>query len=851
MPSDVALLTYFRALAADAAHGDSREESFYGSLRALLEQVAAGSGRTNAHVTTLPKKTDAGNPDFRVWDGQHHIVGYVEAKAPSVENLDAVEDSEQLERYLGTFPNLILTNFCEFRLYRNGERIARVLAARPYVLNKLGKAPPVERGDELLELLDRFFGFSLPKTFTAESLATELAKRTRFLRDIVAELLQEQVERKSGTLLGFYEAFDRYLLVDLGVQDFADLYAQTITYGLFAARTRAGKDFSRRTAFEHIPRTIGILRDVFQFVSLGDLPAQLEWIVDDIAEVLAVADAGEILDRFYREGKGSDPIVHFYETFLSVYDPAERERRGVYYTPEPVVGYIVRSLHKLLKTEFGRPDGLASPGVTLLDPAAGTMTFVARATEEAVHEFESKYGSGGRDEFIREHVLKNFYAFELMMAPYAIGHLKMGFYLEELGHKLGPDERFQLYLTNTLEMEELEHTNLPGMKSLAQESRLAGEVKKQTPILVILGNPPYSGHSSNKGAWIRELIEDYKHVDGKPLNERQPKWIQDDYVKFLRFGQWKIDEVGEGVIGMITNHRYLDNPTFRGMRRSLMRSFDEIRVLDLHGNSLQGEMPPQAGADDKNVFDIRQGVAISLFIKRTSDNANNSVNRIARVFHAEQWGLRAEKYDWLTANDLTTTEWDEIAPQSEFYLFVPRDRQVQDRYRHFQRVTDIFPESGVGMVTSRDDFVIDLDKHALERRMEVFRNANTSDEAIREMYKLRDASGWTLSEARREFHADHNWRDRLLPILYRPFDSRWIVYHKALITRPVFKTMRHLLRDNSALMTTRSTEIGAGFQHVFFASGLVQHHTVSLKEVNYIFPYYVYPGSPKDNRADQ
>lgn len=638
------LNAYLRALAETAGRGDAREESFYSSLESLLLQYANALGRGAVRVTTLPKATEAGNPDFRVWDGEERIVGYIEAKAPTVEDLTAIERSEQLKRYRATFPNLILTNFMEFRLYRDGRPIDRVQIARPFVLQELGRVPPVENADAFGGLLEKFFAFSLPRAYTAEQLAVELAKRTRFLREIVLEELRGEQRRGESALLGFYEAFQKYLIAHLTLEDFSDLYAQTIAYGLFAARTRkafsdsisavqiwsspkafAREAFNRRLAFEHIPRTIGILRDLFRFISLGDPPPQLEWVVDDLAEVLAVADVGELLDRYYREGKGSDPIVHFYETFLAAYDPEERERRGVYYTPEPVVSYIVRSLHKLLTAKFDRPDGLASEGVTLLDPAAGTMTFVARACQEAVREFEGKYGSGGRERFIQEHILVNFYAFELMMAPYAVGHLKMSFFLEELGHRLRDDERFQFYLTNTLEMEELEQTHLPGMASLAEESREAGEVKKRRPILVILGNPPYSGHSSNRGEWILKLIEDYKQIDGRPLGERNPKWLQDDYVKFLRFAQWKIEQTGEGIVGMITNHSYLDNPTFRGMRRSLMKTFDEIYVLDLHGNSLKRKRAPD-GSEDENVFDIRQGVAIAFFLKY-ADRAQGSWTR--------------------------------------------------------------------------------------------------------------------------------------------------------------------------------------------------------------------------------
>src|SRR5690606_7524271 len=325
------------------------------------------------------------------------------------------------------------------------------------------------------------------------------------------------------------------------------------SYGLFAARLRADKNFNRKSAYDNIPKSIGILRDIFKFISLEDLPQQLEIIIDDIAEVLSVADAKKILDQYYHEGKGSDPVLHFYETFLSVYDPTTREKRGVYYTPEPVVSFIVRSLHEILKDKFNIPDGLASNNVTLLDPAGGTLGFIAKAIETAVSEFESKYGKGAVKSFLKDQILQNFYSFELMMAPYAIGHMKMSFLLEELGYRMEDDERVKYYLTNTLEMKELDESKFPGMSSLSHESHEAGKVKKQVPILVILGNPPYSGISSNKGEWITEQIETYKYVDGEHFKERK-HWLQDDYVKFIRFSQWKIDEAGEGVLGFITNH---------------------------------------------------------------------------------------------------------------------------------------------------------------------------------------------------------------------------------------------------------------------------------------------------------
>ncbi len=524
-----ALNSYLKKMLEIAKTGDAREESYYSTLEDLLETYVDSIEKRKFHITTLPKKTEAGNPDFRIWDGKQHIVGYIEAKAPTVEHLDQIETTDQLKRYLHIFPNLILTNFFEFRLYRNGTLIDKVSIARPFLLHKLKITPLVENESNFLKLLEKFFSFSLPKVYDAKALAIELAKRTRFLKDeVVIQELKKEESLGKGFISGFYEAFRQYLIRGLSREEFADLYSQTITYGLFAARTRSENGFNRKLAYDNIPRTIGILRDVFKFISLEDLPQQMEWIIDDISEVLAVTDVRNILTQYFHEGKGKDPVVHFYETFLAEYDPKTREKRGVYYTPEPVVSYIVRSLHNILKEYFDRADGFANATVTVLDPAARTLTFLAEASKLAVEEFISKYGEGGKENLVREQILKNFYAFELMMAPYAVGHLKMSFLLEELGYKLKKDDRFKLYLTNTLEMEELAQTELPGMVSLSEESRSAGRVKKEQPILVILGNPPYSGMSANKGKWIDDLLKKgytradgskdggYYQVDGKP-----------------------------------------------------------------------------------------------------------------------------------------------------------------------------------------------------------------------------------------------------------------------------------------------------------------------------------------------
>jgi len=831
--------TYIKKVATTTKRGDAREESYYAALAELLEQFSETERHKKVHVTILPKKTEAGNPDFRVWDGKHSQVGYVEAKAPNV-SLDDIETSEQLKRYIKTFPNLILTNFYEFRLYRNGQRADNVLLARPYIPIKLKTIPPAEHTTEFFALLEKFFQFSLPTKFTAESLAKELATRTRFLRDqVIKEELREASSAGAKKILGFYEAFRKHLIANLKPDEFADLYAQTITYGLFAARTRANGAFNRKLAYDLIPKTIGILRDIFHFISF-DPPEQLQATVDDIAEVLAIADVKNILHQYFKEGKGTDPIFHFYETFLAEYNPQERERRGVYYTPEPVVSYIVRSLDIILKETFARQDGFATHSVTVLDPAGGTLTFLAEAAKLAVEQFVSKYGEGSRAKFIEDHILQHFFAFELMMAPYAAGHLKMGYLLEELGHKLTGDERFQFYLTNTLEMEELAQTSLPGMASLSEESHLAGKVKKEKPILVILGNPPYSGQSTNKGEWITQEIENYKKVDGKPLGEKNPKWLQDDYVKFIRFAQWKIDQSGKGVLGFITNHSYLDNPTFRGMRQSLMNSFDEISVLDLHGNSLKKETAPD-GSKDENVFDIQQGVAIVLFVKQKKAKQKS-------VRHSELWGLREKKYEQLLKLDLKRVKWTELKPISPSYFFVPRDERLTKRFQSYPSIPSIFPTNSVGIVTARDHLTIHWTEH--EAWTTVINFSKLEPEIARNAYKLGpDARDWKVILAQEDLNKSGPIKENLVPILYRPFDTRFTYYtgnSKGFHCMPRGEVMKHMLNHNVALLAPKQAKKGFG---AFVSQSVVGHKSVEAFDINYCFPLYIYPEQEKSKRG--
>ena len=849
------LKQYLKNLTNTFQRGDAREESYYTNLDELIKKMAAILKVKNIDITILPKKTEAGNPDFRIWDGKNHITGYIEAKDPSISNLDYIEGTEQLKRYCSTFPNVILTNFYEFRLYRDGQRIAQVMIGRPMIARRLHTPPPVENSDRFKEFFETFFPFSLPKVRSARFLAIELAKRTRFLRDeVIAAEMEEDGTKGQKQIIGFYEAFKKYLIGTLTEKQFADLYAQTITYGLFAARTRANGDFNRRLAFDYIPNTIGILRDVFRFISLEEPPKSLQIIVEDIAELLHVTDVKKILHEYYSTGKGKDPIIHFYETFLSTYDPEIRERRGVYYTPEAVVGYIVRSIHSILKTHFGLSDGLASQEVKLLDPAGGTLTFPAEAIQLAAKEFVKKYGEGGLHHWIKKHILQDFYAFELMMAPYAIGHLKIGFILDELGYNLSDDERFKLYLTNTLEMEEIKQISIPGVSSLSEESHLAGKVKKEQPILVILGNPPYSGISSNVNEWTERLLKEdidgcqsYYKVDGEPLGEKNPKWLQDDYVKFLRFAQWKIQKSGFGIVGMITNHSYLDNPTFRGMRQSLMKTFDEIYILDLHGNSLKKEKTPDGGKDE-NVFDIRQGVVIALFVK-------NKKQKKSAIYHSDLYGLRQEKYDWLDKNEFLKDNYVQIKPQSPYYFFVKHDTRTIKKYLDWKKINEIFPINSVGIVTARDKLTIKWSKYEMWNTVLNF--TKMEPEMARQAYNLgRDVRDWKVVFAQEDLKKTGMDRNMIFQILYRPFDVRFTYYtgrSRGFHCMPRPKVMRHMLEENIGLTIGRAGQV-VGLEHLWnlvFISDNIIDFNLYYRGGELLFPLYVYPDKNKKGLFNQ
>ena len=584
------------------------ELSLFPHLQALLEETAVNHlRRDTVRFTQEPKRLDQiGRPDFIAMEGLLPL-GYIEAEAHG-RDLDALTGHarEQNARFIENLDNFILTNFVEFRLYRDGQ--LRETA-------NITDAP-----EDLEALLERFLNAGHVQIASPEALARYLARRTRELQTQIAITLTDEASNIHAMFLAFKET----LISTLTPDDFADMYAQTLAYGLFAARCTLpnATNFSRHTAVQALPRSNPFLVQLFYHVASPTLETNVTYILDDIASLLQNVPTEMLRTAFAAKNHLEDPVIHFYETFLAEYDPQRRVDRGVYYTPPQVISYIVRSVDSLLKTELNRPDGLADDGTLILDPATGTGGFLLTVLDHIRESVTETYGIGEWVQYINAQLVKRIFGFELLVAPYTIAHLKLSLFLQAQGWRA--DERLRIYLTNTLEHPEEMQPSLPFAEFISDEANAALSVKRDEPLLVILGNPPYPSDSANPSregrrlTFIGELIENYKQIDGQPLDETTSKALQSDYVKFIRWAQWRIDKNGEGVIGYIVNNSFLDGTTVRGMRQSLSDSFNTIYLLNLHGSNRRTEAVPDRKKDE-NVFDISQGVCILLCVKE-SDN---------------------------------------------------------------------------------------------------------------------------------------------------------------------------------------------------------------------------------------
>jgi predicted helicase len=665
-----------------------------------------------------------------------------------------------------------------------------------------------------------------------------MANKARLLSDVIDKAhTSDVVTEENSSLKDQMNAFKEILIHDITPKAFADVYAQTIAYGMFAARLHDTSldSFSRQEAAELIPKSNPFLRKLFAYIAGPDLDDRIKWIVDDLVEIFLHSNVEELLKDFGKETKTEDPIIHFYETFLSEYDPKLRKARGVWYTPHPVVNFIVRAVDDILKTEFSLPKGLADKSkikikveehgkkieqevhkVQILDPATGTGTFLAEVIKH-IYDRDFKSMQGIWSDYAENDLLPRLNGFELLMASYAMAHLKLDLLLKETGYKPKTDKRLRIYLTNSLE-EYHKDTGTLFASWLSSEANEANRIKRDAPVMVIIGNPPYSKDSSNKGEWIMMLMQDYKKEPGgkEKLDERNSKWINADEIKFIRYGQYFVEQNGEGILAYINPHGFLDNPTFRGMRWNLLKTFDKIYTIDLHGNSNKKETCPD-GTKDENVFDIMQGVCINLFIK----TGKKKKDELGNVYHFDLYGNREQKYTFLIDNVIKTVPYKKLTNIAPNYFFVNKDYEEQSIYSKGFIVNEMFNNISTGYYTSCDDLVIANSEMELRKQINSYSQINIE-------YKL----------------------NLVYKTAYRPFDEKFIYYDSSLITRSRTKFIECFLgKENYILLTGKGTK--AKFVNHFFISKIFSElKCAEYTTGSYMLPLYNYStASSKSERT--
>lgn len=836
--------------------GKTTEHSFRGDLQDFIERTVVGVQAINE-----PTRQKCGAPDYII-QKKNIPIGYIEAKDID-KNLDVVEKSEQLDRYRASLDNLILTNYLEFRFFVNGEHVDTVKVAD--IVN--GKIKVYEKEyQKLINHIRNFCDYQGQTIKSPKQLANLMAQKAVMIRDVIITALEYDC---AGSLGSQRNAFKQILLHDLNNHTFADMYAQTIAYGLFVARlndTTLG-DFSRQEARELVSKNNPFLRQLFDYISGANLDDNLVWIVDDLVEIFRAVDLNKLLKNYGRTTQMSDPFLHFYETFLESYDKVNKEKRGVYYTPQPVVKFIVSAVDSILKTEFNLSHGLADDTkiknkkflyvdtsnkrakhpkevwkeeevykVQILDPATGTGTFLAETIRKIYSYFVNQQGIWSQ--YVDDALIPRLNGFEIMMTPYVMCHLKLDLLLRETGYTTTKQtNRFNVYLTNALEKDET--TKYPLFDWLSEEAMQAGKIKSEKPIMVVLGNPPYSGESANGSLFNNELGVYKQESTGEKLKEKNPKWINDDYVKFIRLAQSYVDKNKEGIVAFINNHAYLDNPTFRGMRYSLLKSFDKIYILDLHGNAKRKETCSD-GTKDENVFNIQQGVSINIFVK----TGKKKTDELAKVYHTDIQGLRNSKYEYLINNRINDIDFKPIEPISPYYLFVPKDFSLQLKFESGFNIIDLFPVNSVGIVTARDEFCIKDTLEDVQRTIHNF--VRLTPEESRNEYNLgKDAKDWKVDLAQKDLISSKLDNSNIVKIDYRPFDTKYTYFTgkaKGFHCRPRKEVMKQYLHENLGLNLCKQVKAFDKYQHVLISKNLVESSFVSNKtsEITYSLPLYLY-----------
>ncbi len=840
---------YISSISKKFSHTETSEMGYRLDFELLLQGIFE---EINVHrIDHDPKAVGGNKPDFIVLKNSIPIL-YIETKDIGV-SLDKIEKSNQMKRYFG-YANLVLTDYVEFRFYRNGQQYEEPIKIAEYDIRTRKITPLPENYEHLAKSLIDFTQSYKEPIKSGLHLAKIMGGKAQRIRDNLLHFLSIESE-KNSEILKVYKTIKKLLVHDLKPEAFADMYAQTLVYGLFVARyfDDTPENFSRREARDLVPRSNPFLRHFFDHITGPDFDKRLEFIVDELCEVFSHADVPELMKQYFQiDETGSvhespDPVIHFYEDFLREYDPDLRKKMGAYYTPLAVVRFIVRAVDYLLKTEFNLSKGLADSTkledgahkVQILDPATGTGTFLSAVIRVIYQRFKEKGQTGRWPAYVHYDLLPRIHGFEIMMAPYTIAHLKLSLAFKATGFRHF-NRRLGIYLTNALEEPHNFDDDLFAAfgfaESIAEESKEANLIKSETPIMVVLGNPPYSVSSSNKGRLITDLIKVYK----ENLNERNIQPLSDDYIKFIRYAEHYIEKNGSGIVAMITNNSFLDGIIHRQMRKHLLETFDEIYILDLHGNAKKKETAPDGGKDE-NVFNIQQGVAISIMVKKgnaTPQNLRDSSKnkKLATVKFAEIYGKREEKFKVLNENKLISIEWKELKLMSPYFFFTVKNFSAKILYDNGFKVENLFRDYASGVATAKDSFIIKNTVQEIKELKSNFENFSNEEIALKNNLKIKK-----VEEVRNDLP---NILEDYSKILYRPFDLRYSLYSETsdgVFQRPRAEIMKNLLKDNIAILTCKKQST-FNFQHIFISKNITDRCAVSLQtsEVGYLFPLYLY-----------
>ena len=857
------LKQYIAELNKQYKTGLAREHSYRPALKDLLQSLLP-----KMVVTNEPAHFECGAPDYIIQREKDHLpVFFVEAKDVNDNDLDGRNKNghkEQFDRYKQALDYIVFTDYLDFHLYEHGEFVDSVRIAETKGDKIVGIA---EAEDKFVAMIQHLGSSAIQRITSAPRLAKLMAGKARLLANIIETAMNDETHSyENDNLRGQYNAFKDVLIQELKPEDFADIYAQTIAYGMFAARLHddTPEDFSREEAARLIPKTNPFLRQIFNNLAGNDLDERIAWVVDDLVTVFQATNLQTLMANYSRDKLHHDPMIHFYEDFLSEYNPKLRKSKGVWYTPQPVVGFIVRAVDEILQKEFGLPEGLADYSmierevaveqsrdrrttdgmkhekrkfhrVQILDPATGTGTFLAEVVNQIYDRYRDNQGIW--QQYVEQHLLPRLNGFEILMASYAVAHIKLDMLLGETGYQHQTDKRLHVYLTNSLEESNNEPRTLFA-QWLSREATEANVIKRDYPVMVMIGNPPYSGESQNKGKWITRLMEDYKKEPNGSGKVGNTKWLNDDYVKFIRLAQFFVERNNTGVIGFINPHGFLDGLTFRGMRWNLLKTFDSIYTINLHGNSKRSEVGAD-GTKDENVFDIQQGVSINFFIK----TGKKSKEELGHVFYKDLYGLRQSKYDYLQNHTLGDVDYLELNPQAPNYFFVPKNFDLEEEYKSFFKLEDLFMQNAVGICSKRDSIAFQGDKGTLKTILKDYYELSENEVKIK--YHIESESADNRISAAQANVRNYGISEKYITeAYYRPFDKKYTYLSpsKGFLARPVYPIMQHLLKENIALGVCKQSATDLPWKLVLATSKPADMCYVSgrTREGSYFFPLYVY-----------